>query len=230
MFVATPVHTAQVPAHALATPHEQVVGWAGDYSTFALEAMPSPLQVGGAEYRFCEKLTALYDPLFRVFRVLELPFIEGGGEDENEARRDWELTFHATFQRLMLTRDFELDDSERAQKSQLVRFVDVPLYMNTTPYVLQKIGYIDQERPYPSRITWIDGQSYYIEYERVSDPSLDKMIVGEWLEAELRIDPASNQILEVLSVRGIEKPACAAEKVWENLAIYEGPSSDEEWT
>jgi hypothetical protein len=212
---------------------ERIAGPVNTHSICDLMLLPESIEIAGASYHFSQPMRAFYDPHIRVFQVLELPFISGHGLNEKTARRDWALCFHAAFQKLLFTRDFELDDKERERKLLLQQKVDVTRYMNTVPQIVQKVGRIDQARAegsYPTRITWLDGRHYAIDYDRADIPKLARMVVGQWLDAQLRIHPKTNEVLELLSVRAIKRPDVGAENLLEQVPRVEAPESDRSWT
>ncbi len=228
--------TPQAPLHAdRATDQrqQQVARPRDNHSICDLKSLPQSIQVAGATYHFSETVRAFYDPHNSVFQVFGLPFIRGHGSNEDAARGDWERSFHAAFQRLIFTRDFELDDQQRERKLLLQQKVDVPRYMNTVPQIVQKIGRIDQSRAdgsYPTRITWLDGRHYEINYDKANVPKLVRMVVGQWVQAQLRIHPKTNEVLELLSVQAIKRPEVGAEDLLAQVPKIEAPETDMSWT
>lgn len=188
------------------------------------------VRVGGAEYFFREPVTGWFNPWTGEFRVFELPFLSGSGDRPGESFRDWQRSLHSEFQKLMFTRDFDLDEAEARKKRALERVIDVTRYKNTTPYVTQRIGCVDQARPYPSRIKWMDGRTYSIDFDHASDPRLGSLRIAQWVEAQVRVDPRTDQIMEVVAARPLRRRPVGDDGASGELPIIKLPESNRPWT
>jgi hypothetical protein len=128
---------------------------------------------------------------------------DGHGDTPLLARQDWERTVHATFQILYGMRPFEMSESERKQWQHLVAAIDVCRYRETTPVCLRQIGQVRWgNRPYPSKIVWIDGAEEQFSLEQVPS-ELAGCRPGRWIEADVQRDPVTGRLIRIDHIQRI---------------------------
>jgi hypothetical protein len=214
------------------SPIEWHEAWLTSPETYSLSGFVTiaSVKVGTAEYYLTQAVSGWFDPSAGLFRAFGLPFIVGRGDSPGAAYLDWELRFHHELQRLLSVEYFELGEGDIARRKALEGLVDMVRYRNTAPYYRQKIGYVDQARPYPSRIRWLDGQVFRIDYRKAPDPTLAGLLAGQWIEAQVRMDPVSETVAEIVTYRRIAPPAGGARGAPEQRPLSDLPRSTRKWT
>jgi hypothetical protein len=168
-------------------------------STSASGATVRPgLRVGPTRYEFLRQVRALHSWEGDEW-VCWSPEVgwecDGRGETPLLAGQEWERKLHATFQLLYGKRQFEMSESERKQWQRLVAAIDVCRYRESTPLALRQIGQVRWgNRPYPSRILWIEGGEERFSLEQVP-AALAGCRPGQWIEADVQRDPITNRLI-----------------------------------
>jgi len=164
--------------------------------------------------------------------IRALPQFSGKGQTSEEAYEDLKINIHADFQQLHRKRPFEMSKEENTRWSNLVSVIDVLEYKMTTPVVVREIGQISYgkiSRPY--RIKWITGENYIIEPQKVPG-ELMACRTSEWIEAVVKRDPVSNQVLEIETINRIRfriPTETEIRRFWENIPSADLPRSDWSW-
>ena len=96
-----------------------------------------------------------------------------------------------------------MDDESRSKWVQLTSLIDLLYYRTTTPLTTYEIGRISFGKiAHPRHIEWINGKSDLIEPDKVPG-ELMSCWTGQWIDAVVRRDPVSHQLLEIESIRRI---------------------------
>lgn len=191
----------------------------------------NPMEIGGARYFFKQTLVGWFNPGIERFYVAEIPFVHGEGKTPSTALRDWQRAFHAAFQRLIDTRDFELNNEELRQKQIIHAVVDVVRYRNTTNYALHKVGFVRSSGAYPTIIQWMDGSRYHIDYgSHDLDPRIAGLLPGQWIEASVQVSPASHEIVGIPTFRRIKRVEPEIDGRPDAVTLRDLPPSESPWT
>jgi hypothetical protein len=190
--------------------------------------------VGSTTYVFLKPIQRCdipgMDGWISYFRALTQ--YSGKGQTAEEAFEDLKINIHTDFQQLHRKRPFEMSKEESARWSSLASVIDVFEYKITTPVVVREIGQVSygmRSRPY--RIKWITGENYLIEPEKVPG-DLMACITSEWIEAVVKRDPVSNQVLEIESINRIRfriPTETEIRRFWGNIPSADLPRSDWSW-
>ncbi len=207
-------------------------------SSMQEEVIEGRLSVGETRYPLRKRLLCRRNPTQSgeyEFVAEELgSFFFGRGVSPTEARQDWLDRVHADFQRLFRTRPFEMTEDDAAKWDKLRSVIDVALYRRTTPITERQIGYVDQARPLPKRIAWIDGQKDRVSFDQMP-PEFAAMKAGQWFEASVQRNPVTRELIRVVDLRRISTIHSMSseqrEEFWNSLpkARLE-PADDVDWT
>lgn len=206
-------------------------------STSATGATVRPgLRVGPTHYEFLRQVRALHSWEGDGW-VCWSPEVgwecNGRGETPLLARQEWERKVHATFQLLYGKRPFEMSDSERTQWQNLVAAIDVCRYRATAPVSLRQIGQVRWgNRPYPSKIVWVDGGEDQFSLEQVPG-ELAGCRSGRWIEADVQRDPLTGRLIRIDHIQRIAEvrrlTQSQAAEAWEALPKAHLPTCEWEW-
>ena len=114
----------------------------------------SQVKFGNVVYPLRRPLSAMYLRSKEELLVDGLsPDLMGHGESASKAIEDFALNFHQCIQSLIFKRDFELTGEERILWQKINNTVDVTVFRNRTPLVVQHYGIVGHGTvSYPSRI------------------------------------------------------------------------------
>ncbi len=96
------------------------------------------------------------------------PDFVGAGEDVDTAREDFCKKMHAGIQELIYKRPFELNDVELERWRKINDAIDITVFKNSTPLVVQQYGIVSHGmRSYPCKIKWDNGYTESIDLRMV---------------------------------------------------------------
>jgi hypothetical protein len=156
----------------------------------------------------------------------------GGGDTPDGAFEELKVQIHAVFQTLLEKRPFEMSEEEHSKWIQLTNVIDLLHYKTTTPLITHEIGQVSfgmVDRPH--HIEWINGKVDPIRPERAPG-DLMSCAPSQWIEAVVRRDPLSFEILEIESIRKIRfrKPSeSQLRAAWDNMPEAKLDSAEWVW-
>lgn len=107
----------------------------------------------------------------------------GMGKTRAAARHEWEMNFHATFQRLYAKRPFEMDQTEAGIWQSIVNIIDMNEYQESATMEMREIGQVRYRAlSYPCEIRWVDGRRERFALSQVPR-ELAGYRPGQWFEA-----------------------------------------------
>ncbi len=169
--------------------------------TSAISAVLSEISLGTIRYPTRRPVNLTYLPGKNELLANGLsPAFTGNGPTVEEARLDLLMKLSIRFQELVVKREFEMSADEKRDWALLDSVIDSTVYRNTQPIFLRQLGVISKARPIPSQITWDDGSKEDIGIEKVADPDFFGLKIGQPIEAFLRRDPLTFQILSLEKV------------------------------
>jgi hypothetical protein len=203
--------------------------------SFSVLAEPRcDMTVGRTYYRFVRPTVVNYIPSAEgwVCYVSGLGGQLGGGDTPEGAFEELKVQIHTVFQTLLEKRPFEMSEDEHSQWVQLTSIIDLLYYKTTTPLTTHEIGQVSfgmVNRPH--HIEWINGKVDRIRPER-SPGDLMSCVPSQWIEAVVRRDPLSFEILEIESIRKIRfrKPnESQLRAAWDNMPEAKLDSAEWVW-
>ena len=167
----------------------------------------SDISVGSVKYPLRRQLRGTFTRALRELAVDGVsPMITGIGDSLQEAQSDFCLKVHASFQKLLGLRPFELTVDDRLVWETLVGIIDVTVYRNTTPIVVRQYSRISKARPYPLEVEWDDGHRESVTLSDVTDPDYVTYRPGQPFEAVIQRDPLTFRLLRVIHIRRCREP------------------------
>ncbi len=145
------------------------------------------IEIGGALY-------PLRLPINGAFESSEVGVVEfkaqdcgslfvGKGSIKEEAYQDWCDQIHSAFQALCRKQEFELSEEEAQEWAVLSQLIDVPIYQDRLPVVLNETGRISGMRPGMRTVTWWPSE----ERETIAFDQMPVDFAGyglnQWFEA-----------------------------------------------
>jgi hypothetical protein len=195
----------------------------------------STVRVRGTQYDFLKSPRGEYDwSDGYTFRVPQVHLtLKGKGATFSQARRDWELQFHALFQRLYSTPSFEMSPEEVNEWKRIRTQIDVNAYSDSLPLTAREIGQVRfGHASHPTEIRWVDGRRDRIQLDRVHRVIAGAR-TGQYVEAWVERDPATKQISQIILAERIGSlfPLTdeQAAKRWARLPKAKVPSTDWDW-
>jgi hypothetical protein len=88
------------------------------------------------------------------FRLEEISFIMGIGDEVSDAITDWTDNFHVLAQTLMSKRPFEMNATERRQWESISSYVDIAAYHNNAPTKIRRFGLVRDMRRGHYAVEW----------------------------------------------------------------------------
>ncbi len=177
------------------------------FSSDAIRSTLSELRIGGSLYPLRDPSRALYIPVAGEFLVEGFsPLFVGQGDSQKDARENWLLAVHASFQELLHKRPFEMSDEDRRTWSVLSSRIDVAVYRNQTPIQVRQFGRINKARPYPQQIRWESGQCESIRIHQVDSPAFITFKAGQPFEAVVARDPVDFSLLRIVHIERRSMP------------------------
>ncbi len=92
--------------------------------------------------------------------------IEGVGEDEETALRNWKYRLHIEFQRLCCLEPFEMLDEDKTTWKKLVERTNLTEYKKSKPTVIRQLGKIIQTGDDAYSVDWMEGKPEPIDLAR----------------------------------------------------------------
>lgn len=162
------------------------------------------------------------------------PAFIGQGRAAEEAYDNWRDQVHESFQDLYRKRPFEMTEEERGKWDALEDRIDIVGYRNEAPVLVRQLGQLTQARPFPRRITWIDGTTDLVRLEAMPGEFAGYK-PGQWFEAIVERDPLTWSLRKVryvrrtLSLRGMSSAELS--QYWSSLPTTQTlPESTRDWT
>ncbi|MGE0375079.1 MAG: hypothetical protein AB7I48_10205 [Planctomycetaceae bacterium] len=179
------------------------------FTSDAIRSTLSELCVAGMRYPLRAPSRTSYIPVAGEFLVEGFsPLFVGRGTSQEEARENWLLAVHASFQELLHKRPFEMTADDRLTWSVLSSRIDVAVYRNQTPIQVRQFGRVRfGTKPYPSRIEWEDGSRDAIKIDQVAAPDFVTFKPGQPIEAVVARDPVDFHLLRIVHVERRSEPA-----------------------
>ncbi len=177
------------------------------FTSDAIRSTFSELCVAGMRYPLRAPSRASYIPVAGEFLVEGFsPLFVGRGASQEEARENWLLAVHASFQELLHKRPFEMTADDRRTWSVLSSRIDVAVYRNQTPIQVRQFGRISKARPYPQQIRWESGEREAIRIDQVASPDFITFKAGQPFEAVVARDPVDFQLLRIVHIERRSEP------------------------
>lgn len=195
----------------------------------------STVRVHGTQYDFFRSPRGEYDwSDGYTFRVPQVHLtLKGKGATYSQASRNWELQFHALFQRLYSTPSFEMTPEEMNEWKRIRTQIDVNAYSESIPLTAREIGQVRYgTASYPTEIRWVDGRRDRIRLDRVHRVVAGAR-TGQYVEAWVERDPTTKQISRIILAERIGSLFPLSEKQaaerWAKLPKAEVPTTDWDW-
>ena len=130
------------------------------------------------------------------------PEFVGKGSTLERAQDDFCENLHAGIQSLIYRRPFELSSVESELWRKLETVVDITVFKNRTPIVLQQYGVVMHGHlDRPCKIRWDNGYTEDIDLRRVGSPDFINFETGQPIFAVVRRNPISREIIDIPVVK-----------------------------
>ena len=165
----------------------------------------SEIEYGFAKYPLRKLIRGTYLRAREEFLVEVLgPEIVGHGTTAEEAGEDFSLKFHALFQDLIYKRPFEMSAEETALWNKIKSIVDVTVYRNRTPLVVEQYGVVSYgQLSRPCKIKWNNGLTEYVDVRKVHDADYVRYRPGQPIKAIVRRNPVTRELIDIPNVHKI---------------------------
>lgn len=205
----------------------------GQYSS-ALAEIRQDMRIGETYYRLIGPMTVSYIPTAEGWTCYADGLIGwlGSGGTPEQAFDELKVQLHTAFQILLEKRPFEMSEEEHSKWVQLTSVIDLLYYRTTTPLTTHEIGQVSfgmVNRPH--HVEWINGKVDRIRPEKAPG-DLMSCAPSQWIEAVVRRDPLSFEILEIESIRKIRfhKPSeSQLRAAWDNMPAAKLDSAEWVW-
>jgi hypothetical protein len=205
-----------------------------EQSFSALVERRQEMRVGRTCYRFIMPVTVNYVETPRAWTsyMTGLTGYTGSGGTQQQAFENLSVQIHTAFQALLRKRPFEMDDDEKSRWIQLASVIDLLYYKTTTPITTYEIGQVSFARvAHPHHINWINGKFDPIDPYKVPG-ELMSCRPGQWIDAVVRRDPVTHEVLEIESLRRISfriPSQSELESAWETMPEAKLEPADWVW-
>jgi hypothetical protein len=126
------------------------------------------------------------------------PHFVGIGNDIDEAKADFCQKIHSGIQANMYKRPFEFTVAEKTEWDAVGDVVDVTVFKNKTPLVVQHYGVVSHGMlSYPCKIQWDNGHTETIDLRLVGTPDFVNYVPGQPIRALVRRDPVTREIIDI---------------------------------
>jgi hypothetical protein len=166
------------------------------------------IQVGNTEYKLRKPSSTDAMPVadgtweFRVDAIGQR-FV-GRGTTISEARNDFRLLIHSTFQSLVRIRPFRMTEEQIADWKALDIAIDVEEYWRTVPIALREVGFVSSSRRGNWQVTWLDGRLIEeVNANQVPDEFFS-YVENQWFEAIVERDPGSRKLRRLIYVQQVD--------------------------
>ena len=194
-------------AQTIQQPYAQVIEYASDRelqgsnpNAFETSRFPvSDVRFGNVVYPLRKLLSAMYLRAKEELLVDGLsPELVGRGDSASTAFEDFSLQFHRCVQSLIFKRDFEFSDEEKFTWKKINDVVDITVFKNRTPLVVQQYGVISHGMvSYPCKIQWDNGYTEPIDVRIVKSPDFVNYGPGQTVRAIVRRNPITREIIDI---------------------------------
>ena len=132
------------------------------------------------------------------------PHFVGTGDDADTAKADFCQKVHSGIQANMYKRPFEFTASETVEWEAIGDVVDVTVFKNKTPVVVQHYGVVRHGMlSYPCKIQWDNGYTEAIDLRLVGTPDFVNFAPGQPIRALVRRDPVTREIIDIPHVEKV---------------------------
>ena len=183
------------------------------FESDAIRSTLNDIRVASVTYPLRRPCTASFIPGIGEFLVDGFsPAFVGRGTTPEDAREDWQLEVHASFQELLNKRSFEMSSEDARLWSVLSSQIDVTVFRNTTPIAVRQFGHVTQlgrgtqAHSYPQKIKWEDGKHESISIDQVDSPDFITYKLGQPFEAIVSRDPVNFRLLRVVHIERRSMP------------------------
>ncbi|MCA9195161.1 MAG: hypothetical protein KDB03_25490 [Planctomycetales bacterium] len=159
----------------------------------------SEIVYGFAKYPLKRLLHATYMRAREEFLVEGLsPEVVGHGKSAEEASEDFCLKFHSIFQQLVFKRPFEMSPEESVIWNKVKDIVDVTVYRNRTPLVVEQYGVVSHgQRSVPCQIKWDNGFTEAVDVRQVENADYVRFVPGQPVKAIVRRNPMTRELIDI---------------------------------
>lgn len=166
------------------------------------------IHIGAAEYRLRRPSFANATPTedrtweFHV-EAFEPQFV-GRGNSIAEAKSDFYLLIHSTFQSLVRVRPFRMTEEQISKWNVLETAIDVEEYWRTVPVTLRELGIVSSSQRGSRQVLWLDGKlTEEINVDQVP-AEFFSFAENQWFEAIVEREPGSHKLRRLIYVQQVD--------------------------
>lgn len=166
------------------------------------------IHIGAAEYRLRRPSFANATPTedrtweFHV-EAFEPQFV-GRGNSIAEAKSDFYLLIHSTFQSLVRVRPFRMTEEQISKWNILETAIDVEEYWGTVPVTLRELGIVSLSQRGSRQVLWLDGKlTEEINVDQVP-AEFFSFAENQWFEAIVEREPVSHKLRRLIYVQQVD--------------------------
>jgi hypothetical protein len=203
LFVSIDRPVAYISAHASAMDYAEEIPFRNYFESDAMRSMLNEIRVAGVIYPLRQSCATDFIPVIGDFLVEGFsPTFVGHGTTPAEARENWALLVHATFQELQYKRPFEMTQEDIKRWSVLSSKIDITVFRNNVPIHVREFGKIVSRRlSYPNKLQWENGIKEDITLDQVDSPDFVTYKEGQPIEAVVARDPLTFKLIRIIDVR-----------------------------
>jgi hypothetical protein len=159
----------------------------------------SEIVYGYAIYPLKRTLRATYLRSREEYLVEGLsPEISGHGNSAEDARENFCLNFHSLFQELIYKRPFEMTASDSFIWKKIKGVVDVTVYRNRTPIVVEQYGVVSHgQTSRPCEIKWDNGYTEAVDIRNIDSAEFVRYRPGQPVKAIVRRNPMTRELIDI---------------------------------
>ncbi|MDA8563643.1 hypothetical protein N9L06_04235 [Mariniblastus sp.] len=132
------------------------------------------------------------------------PSFVGNGNCVADAKDDFCQKLHIGIQALINKRPFELTETEANDWTTIGDVVDITVFKNSTPLVVQQYGVVSHGMiSRPCKIQWDNGHTDAIDLRIVGTPDFINFAPGQPIRALVRRDPVTRDIIDIPHVEKV---------------------------
>jgi hypothetical protein len=155
-----------------------------------------------------------------LFRVEELSFVNGAGEDVTTALNDWTEKFHILVQTMIAKRPFEMTSDEMRQWEAISSHVDIAAYLDNLLVKVRRLGVVRDMRRGHYAVEWDSGEIQQIRLSQMPD-SFAAFRPGQPFEAIVvyRPDGLDFVAVEFIAKRSVRRASPTEQReIWNSLS------------
>ncbi len=183
------------------------ITWDAMADTVRPEAIDT-IRIGDTEYRLRRPSSANATPNedrtweFHV-ETFEPQFV-GRGNSIAEAKSDFYLLIHSTFQSLVRLRPFRMTEEQISKWNILETAIDVEEYWRTVPVTLRELGIVSSSQRGSRQVLWLDGKlTEEINVDQVP-AEFFSFAENQWFEAIVEREPGSHKLRRLIYVQQVD--------------------------